>query len=93
HPKFERDGFDVHSEEEITFPQAALGTKIDVATLDGDVTLKIPAGTQPGTVMRLKGKGVPFLKRSGRGDHYVTVRVSVPTKLTRQQRRILEGWE
>ena len=92
HPKFEREGFDVHSEEELSFPQAALGTKIDVSTLDGDVSLKIPAGTQSGTVMRLRGKGVPFLKRTGRGDHYVTVHVSVPTKLTRQQRKALEGW-
>ncbi|OIO52735.1 MAG: molecular chaperone DnaJ [Parcubacteria group bacterium CG1_02_58_44] len=92
HPKFEREGFDVHSEEEVSFPQAALGTKVDVSTLDGDVSLKIPAGTQSSTVMRLKGKGVPFLKGTGRGDHYVTVRVAVPTKLTRQQRKALEDW-
>ncbi|HCC21883.1 TPA: hypothetical protein DEP86_00600 [Candidatus Uhrbacteria bacterium] len=93
HPKFERNGFDVYSEEKISFPQAALGTKIDVNTLDGDVSLKIPVGTQSGTVMRLKSKGVPFLKRTGRGDHYVTVHVVVPTKLTRQQRKSLEGWD
>ncbi|MFH1046867.1 MAG: molecular chaperone DnaJ [Patescibacteria group bacterium] len=93
HAKFDRDGVDVYSEEEISFPQAALGAKIDTVTLDGKVDLKIPAGTQPGTVFRLKGKGIPHLKYSGRGDHYVTIRVNVPTKLSRQQKKALEEWD
>jgi molecular chaperone DnaJ len=92
HEQFERDGFDVHSEEEISFAQAALGDKIETDTLDGKVDLKIPAGTQPGTVLRLKGKGVPYLRRTGRGDHYVTVKVLVPTKLSREQKKMLEDW-
>jgi len=92
HKNFEREGFDVHSEEEITFPQATLGAKIETDTLDGKVDLKIPAGTQPGTVLRLRAKGVPYLKRSGRGDHYVTVKVKVPTKLSRKQKKSLEEW-
>ena len=68
----------------------ALGGSAAAATLDGEVELKIPAGTQPGTVLRLKGKGVPHLKRSGRGDHLVTVNVVVPRKLSRAQRKFLE---
>jgi molecular chaperone DnaJ len=92
-PDFRRDGFDVHSVKEISFSRAALGGSVAVATLDGDVDLKIPAGTQPATVFRLKGKGVPFLKRSGRGDHFVEIKVKVPDRLTRDQRRILEEWD
>ncbi len=93
HKNFQRDRYDVYSEEEISFPQASLGAKIETATLDGKVDLKIPAGTQPGAVLRLKGKGIPQLKRSGRGDHYVTIKVKVPTKLSRQQKKALEDWE
>jgi molecular chaperone DnaJ len=93
HVKFERDGFDVHSEEEISFSRAALGAKIEISTLDGAVTLKIPAGTQPGTIFRLKGKGIFHLRSTGRGDHFVTIKVKVPTKLTRQQKKALEEWE
>ena len=93
HDRFQRDGYDVYSDEEITFPLAALGGKIDVKTLDGDVALKIPVGTQPGTVFRLRGKGIPHLKRGGRGDHLVTVSVKVPTKLSRKQKKALEEWE
>ncbi len=93
HDRFRRDGFDVHSDEGIPFPLAALGGSIDVRTLDGDVMLKIPAGTQPGTVFRLKNKGIPHLKRGGRGDHLVTVQVNVPTRLSRKQKKMLEDWE
>lgn len=93
HDRFQRDGFDVYSDEEISFPLASLGGKIDVRTLDGGVSLKIPAGTQPGTVFRLKGKGISHLKRGGRGDHLVTVNVKVPTRLSRKQKKALEDWE
>jgi len=93
HKKFTRDDFDVYAKEEISFAQAALGDKIETETLDGKVDLKIPAGTQPETVLRLKGKGVPLLKRSGRGDHYVTIKVQVPTKLSRKQKKLLEEWD
>ena len=89
---FTRDGFTVHSDEEISFPLASLGGKIDVKTLDGAVSLKIPAGTQPGTVFRLKNKGIPHLKRGGRGDHLVTVQVKVPKRLSRKQKKVLEDW-
>jgi len=90
--RFTREGFDVHSQKKISFAKAALGGTISVETIDGEVELKIPAGTQPGSVFRLKGKGIPFLKRSGRGDHHVEVTVHVPEKLTREQRKMFEEW-
>lgn len=91
--QFERRGDDIWSEISVTFPEAALGTKKDVATVDGDVTMDIPAGTQSGDVLRLKGKGVPHMQSRGRGDHHVMVRVMTPTKLSRQQRHLLEQFD
>ncbi|KPJ85970.1 hypothetical protein AMJ57_01085 [Parcubacteria bacterium SG8_24] len=92
HAGFSRDGFDVRSKAEISFALAALGGKIPVATLDGRVDLKIPAGTQPGQVFRLRGKGIPHLRRSGRGDHLVEAVIRIPRRLNRKQRRLLEEW-
>ncbi|MCX7912317.1 MAG: molecular chaperone DnaJ, partial [Dehalococcoidales bacterium] len=74
----------------INFAQAALGTELEVPTLYGVNRLKIPAGTQTGHVFRLKGKGIPHLNGSGRGDQLVNVRVVVPQTLTRRQRDLLE---
>ncbi len=91
--RFERNGSDVHSEAEITVATAALGGEIAVDTIDGAVDLKIPAGTQPGTAFRLRGKGIPHLRRSGRGDHIVQIIVRIPKKLSKEQRKMLEGWE
>lgn len=91
-PRFTRNNFDIHSVAEIDIPTAALGGTVTMPTLDGDTTLKIAPGTQPGQVLRLKEKGVPFLKRSGRGDHYVELRVVIPKKLSRQQKKALEDW-
>ena len=91
HPAFRRDGKDVHSSATITYPQAALGAKIDVETLWGEETINVPAGTQPGEVFRLKGKGIANIHRSGgKGDHLVEVKVEVPSKLSGKQRRALE---
>ena len=70
--------------------QAMLGTTVDVPTLDEPVTLKIPAGTQPGTTMRVKGRGVPASGKNAAGDLLVTVNVSVPKKLNKQQRGLVE---
>ncbi|MFA6603311.1 MAG: molecular chaperone DnaJ [Patescibacteria group bacterium] len=92
-PRFTRDGADIRSRFEATIAQAALGGAVSVETVDGEVELKLPAGTQPGQEFRLRGKGVPLLRRSGRGDHLVTVTVAIPKKLTREQRRLLEKWE
>jgi molecular chaperone DnaJ len=92
--RFQRTGRTISSEAKITFAQAAVGDTITVPTVDGDVDLKIPAGTQPGDVLRLKGKGVPDLRRpKERGDHLVTVTVTIPTKPSGKQKKILEDWE
>lgn len=93
HKTFTRDGFNVHSEARISVAHAALGATVEVLTLDGPVDLKIPSGTQPGTVFRLKGKGIAYLRRSGRGDHFVTVKVEIPKRLSRKQKKILEDWD
>jgi molecular chaperone DnaJ len=89
-PEFKREGDDIFSETEISFSQAALGDKISVNTLDSEVMLKIPAGTQSGKVFKLKEKGVPHLRTRGRGDHLVTVNVMTPSKLSRKQKQLLE---
>ena len=89
-PHLVRDGYDIKSKAEISFKQAALGDKIKVATLDGEVTLKIPEGTQSGKIFMLKDRGVPHLQGRGRGDHLVEVIVKTPVKLTRHQRQLLE---
>ena len=90
HPEFKRRGYDILSEEEINFPQAALGDKIRVATLYGNVLLKIPAGTQSGKVFRLRNKGIIKLHGHGRGDHLVKIIVKTPEKLSKRQRKLLE---
>jgi len=88
-PRFRREGDTIHTEKEVSFTQAALGDKVEIETVDGPVSLKIPAGTQPNTVMRLKGKGAYRLHGRGRGDHLVTVKVKTPTNLSKQQKDML----
>ncbi|NOZ76118.1 MAG: molecular chaperone DnaJ [Euryarchaeota archaeon] len=90
HPLFERRGHDIVTEIPITVSQAVLGDEVEVPTLNGKAKLKIPPGTQPGTVFRMKGKGIPGLRGGGRGDEHVVVRVEIPEKLTKEQRRIYE---
>lgn len=92
HPdrKFRREGADIITDAEISFAQAALGVELDVETVNGDVKLRIPAGTQPETVFRLRGKGVKHVQSSGSGDHYVCIKVIVPKHLSSHQRKILE---
>ncbi len=87
--EFKRNGYDVSYEMDISFAEAALGATVEVPTLDGKVKYEIPEGTQPGTVFRFKGKGIPYLKRSGRGDQYIMVNVVVPKKLTQKQKDLL----
>lgn len=89
HDLFKRRGDDILYQAQITFPQAALGTKIDVPTLHGEAKLKIPSGTQSGTIFRLKGKGIPHLNGWGKGSQFVKVVVHTPTKLTRSQKNII----
>jgi molecular chaperone DnaJ len=90
HAKFQRREYDVHSEEAISFTRAALGGEVKVDTIDGTETLRIPAGTQPNQIFKLRGKGVQFLQSAGRGDHFVHVNVRVPTSLSEEQRELLE---
>src|SRR3989441_11137746 len=90
HEQFERQGNNLYASVPITFAQAALGSEIQVKTLDNEQSLKIPAGTQTGTVFRVRGKGMPVLGGRGRGDLFVAVSVVTPTMLTREQRKLLE---
>ncbi len=90
HEQFERQGSNLYSSVPITFAQAALGAEISVNTLANEQNLKIPVGTQTGTVFRLKGQGMPVLGGRGKGDLFVAVTVVTPTSLTREQRKLLE---
>ena len=93
HPLFKRQGDDVVSSVEVSFAQAALGDKISVQTLDGNVKMKVPAGTQPGEVFRIRDHGITHLGKWGRGDHLVEVKITVPKKLSREQKKLLEKWQ
>ncbi len=93
HPFFEREGNDLHCVIPISFAQAALGTEIRVPTLDGEHALKVPEGTQSGTTMRIRGKGVPVLNGHGKGDLFVEVRLQTPSKLNKRQRELLQELE
>jgi molecular chaperone DnaJ len=90
HAFFQREGRDLICSIPISFPQAAIGAEIEIPTLDGTHKLKVPDGTQSGTVFRIKGKGVPVLNGHGKGDLMVEVRVQVPTKLTKRQKELLQ---
>jgi len=90
HQFFRRREDDVVMEVQINVAQAALGDEIAVPTLDGDETISIPAGTQTGRVISIKGKGIPHLRRQGRGDQLVVVQVAIPTNLSGEQRRLLQ---
>jgi molecular chaperone DnaJ len=90
HEDFERQGNNLYASVPITFGQAALGAEISVKTLGENQNLKVPAGTQTGTVFRVRGQGMPVLGGRGKGDLFVSVSVITPTSLTREQRKLLE---
>jgi molecular chaperone DnaJ len=90
HILFKRQGTDVMCEIPITFAQAALGSELVVPTLDGKVKYSIPEGTQTGSIYKLKGKGIPFIKGTGRGDQYIKVNIDVPKRLNEKQKAILK---
>ncbi len=92
HASFRRDGVDVHSDHTVSFAEAALGAVIDLLTLDGPVKMRIPEGTQPARVFRIRGRGIPQAsgKNAPRGDHLVHVQLEVPTELTPRQRQLIE---
>ena len=89
--RFRRDGQEIYSDVEVPYVDAILGAEAQVATIDGDVTIKVPAGSQPGTVLRLKGKGAPKLgDKTNRGNHYVTMKVKIPSSLSSREKEIVE---
>jgi molecular chaperone DnaJ len=92
HPLFKREGATVVCEVPLTFPQAALGAEIEVPTLEGKLSVRVPEGTQTGRTIRLKGKGLPSLRSQSRGDQLVQIFVETPTKLSRRQRELLEAF-
>ena len=92
HPLFVREGTAVHIEIPITFAQAALGMELEVPTLDGKVKYNVPEGTQPGTVFRLRGKGIPVLSSKSRGDQLVHIIVEVPKSLNKKQKEALQAF-
>ena len=93
HPFFVREGNDLHCVVPLSVTQAAMGAEIRVPTLEGEHTLKIPDGTQPGTTFRVRNKGVPVLSGHGKGDLYVEVRVQIPSKLSKRQKELLQELE
>ena len=93
HKQFKREGVDVIVDHEVSFPTAALGGDTSVPTLDGDLKLKIKAGTQPGSLVRLTGKGIQPRNSSRRGDFYIRFIIKVPTKLSREQKGLLNEFD
>jgi len=90
HAFFRRDGMNLFCEIPVNFTTVTLGGEIQVPTLDGDETVKVPEGTQTGTTLRLKNKGMPDVNGRGRGDLFATVQAHTPRKLTKEQRQLLE---
>jgi len=98
--RFKRDGLDIFIDEPISFSQAALGSVVIVPTIDGELKLKVRPGTQSGTLIRLRGQGMPVLRggglprrQAGRGDQYVRLIINIPEHLSRRQRQLLEEFE
>jgi molecular chaperone DnaJ len=90
HPMFEREGQNLHCAVPISFAQSALGAELEIPTLEGPEKLKVPEGTQSGTVFKIRNRGVPVLNGRGKGDLFVEVRVHTPTKLNKRQRELLQ---
>jgi molecular chaperone DnaJ len=93
HKQFTREGDLILSDEHVGMVEAALGTEIDVDTVDGPVRMKVPAGTQSGSDFKLSDHGVPHLKGDSRGPHIVTITVDTPTKLSKQQQELLQAFQ
>jgi molecular chaperone DnaJ len=91
--RFHREGLDIVTDKQISFPQAVLGFETEVETIDGEVKIRIPAGAQPETLIRLSGRGVPNVRGRGRGDHYVRIKVMIPKSVSKKQKELLEAFE
>ncbi|MFC6725621.1 DnaJ C-terminal domain-containing protein, partial [Halobium palmae] len=92
HDEFERDGDDLHYQHAVSFPQAVFGDTVTIETLDGTVEFDVPEGTQSGERFRLKGKGMPRLRRRGDGDLYVTVQIVTPQEMNAEQKEALKAF-
>jgi molecular chaperone DnaJ len=92
HERYRRDGMDLYIDLPVSFPQAALGSEVEVPSMDGPVALTLHAGTQSGATYRLRGRGMPSVRGSSRGDQLVTVHVVVPSKLSKRERELLEAF-
>jgi molecular chaperone DnaJ len=88
--QFIREADDLIVEKDISYSDAVLGAIVEVPTVDGPLKVRVQPGTQSGTLIRLRGKGVPHLRGGGRGDQYVKITILVPTRLTREQKELLE---
>ncbi len=93
HPLFKRQGQDIYLEKEISFPLAVLGGVTEVETIDGKLKLRVRAGMQSGTTVRLQGKGIPYLHSSRRGDQYIVFKIKVPEKISSKGKKLLEELE
>ena len=93
HPKFKRDGRDIFYDHDISMVDAALGKEFSIPTLDGSEKIKVEQGSQPNTIIKLKGKGVPHHNSRSRGDQYVRLVVTIPKKLGKHQKNLLEEFE
>jgi molecular chaperone DnaJ len=90
HQYFHRRDYDILMDMNVNIAQATLGAEVEIPTVDGPATLRIPPGTQPGKVLNLRGKGVPHLRGNGRGDQLIVINVEVPTHLNSEQRQLFE---
>jgi molecular chaperone DnaJ len=93
HTVFERHGDDLYMQQDLGIAEATLGASKSIASLDGEVTLEVPDGTQNGAMLRLKGRGMPRLGSRHRGDLYVVARVAIPTNLSKQQKELLREFD
>ncbi len=91
--RFKREGYDIIADKEISYSQAALGADVPVETIWGEVTFRVPPGTQPATLIRLREKGIPHVRGSARGDHYVRINIAIPKNLTSRQKELLQELE
>jgi molecular chaperone DnaJ len=93
HPKFKRDGADIFYDSQISMIDAALGKTIEVSTLEGTEKINVEQGTQPNSIIKLKGKGLPRLNSRGRGDQYIRLVINIPKKLDKHQKNLLQEFE
>lgn len=91
--RFQREEYDLYTDATVSISQAIVGDTIDVPTIDGPLKIKVQPGTQPNTMMRLRGKGVPHIRGTGRGDQYVRIKIQIPTKVTNRQKELLAEFE